>query len=220
MADYIPTNDADFNVWQQNYTTTANANLAALGLVASDMTPITAAATVWASSYTSHVAAQASAVSAREAKDAARKTLETALRSLTARLQASPSVTDARRASLKIPVRAKGKTPAGVPTTRPTATVDTSKRLQHVINFMDESGAGKRAKPPGVIGAEIWTKIGDAPPADATECQFLALDTATPYLVQFSGAQAGKKAYYLLRWVNTRGDQGPWSETFSATIVG
>lgn len=220
MPDYIPQNDADFNVWQQNYTTTANASLAALGLVAADMAPITAAATVWTSAYTAHVAAQAAAVSAREAKDAARKTLELALRSLTARLQASPTVTDARRASLKIPVRAKGKTPAGVPTTRPTASVDTSKRLQHVINFTDESGAGKRAKPPGVIGVEIWTKIGDAPPADATECTFLALDTATPYLVQFSGAQAGKKAFYLLRWVNTRGDQGPWSETFSATIVG
>jgi hypothetical protein len=28
-----------------------------------------------------------------------------------------------------------------------------------------------------------------------------------------------KKAHYLLRWVNTRGDKGPWSETVTATIA-
>ena len=31
----------------------------------------------------------------------------------------------------------------------------------------------------------------------------LALDTATPYLATYPGAQACEKANYLLRWVNT-----------------
>ena len=34
MADYIPAHDAEFNVWQQNFVTNANASLAAQGLVA------------------------------------------------------------------------------------------------------------------------------------------------------------------------------------------
>jgi hypothetical protein len=46
------------------------------------------------------------------------------------------------------------------------------------------------------------------------------LDTNTPYLAEYTGAQAGKKAHYMLRWVSTRGDKGPWSETASATIAG
>ena len=29
---------------------------------------------------------------------------------------------------------------------------------------------------------------------------------------------ANKVAHYMLRWVNTRGEKGPWSETVSATI--
>ena len=29
---------------------------------------------------------------------------------------------------------------------------------------------------------------------------------------------ANKVAHYMLRWLNTRGDKGPWSETASATI--
>jgi hypothetical protein len=46
------------------------------------------------------------------------------------------------------------------------------------------------------------------------------LDTNTPYLAQYTGAPGAKKAHYMLRWVSTRGDKGPWSETVSATIPG
>jgi hypothetical protein len=34
----------------------------------------------------------------------------------------------------------------------------------------------------------------------------------------FSGGDGGKNAHYILRWVNTRGQKGPWSEVVSATI--
>jgi hypothetical protein len=34
------------------------------------------------------------------------------------------------------------------------------------------------------------------------------------------GADAGKNAHYLVRWITSRGDAGPWSETASATIAG
>ena len=58
------------------------------------------------------------------------------------------------------------------------------------------------------------------PPADPSDYSFLALDTATPYLSTSPGAHAGKKASYLLRWVNTTGDKEPWSDVISATIAG
>ena len=32
MSDFIPTGDADFTVWMQNFIAYANSNLAALGL--------------------------------------------------------------------------------------------------------------------------------------------------------------------------------------------
>jgi hypothetical protein len=38
--DYIPRGDAEFNGWLANFVTYANANLAALGLVAGDMRAI------------------------------------------------------------------------------------------------------------------------------------------------------------------------------------
>ncbi len=56
------------------------------------------------------------------------------------------------------------------------------------------------------------------PPADPSELTFLAVDTRTPYLASFDGADAGKTAHYMLRWVSTTGEKRPWSETASATI--
>lgn len=32
------------------------------------------------------------------------------------------------------------------------------------------------------------------------------------------GAGAGKAAHYMLRWVSTTGEKGPWSEMASATV--
>ena len=47
-----------------------------------------------------------------------------------------------------------------------------------------------------------------------------AVDRSTPYLMEFNSADAGKTAYWALRWVNTRGEHGPWSATVSGTIPG
>jgi len=44
--------------------------------------------------------------------------------------------------------------------------------------------------------------------------------TATPYLLLHDPAEGGKLAHYLLRWVNSSGEPGPWSETVTATIGG
>jgi hypothetical protein len=48
----------------------------------------------------------------------------------------------------------------------------------------------------------------------------LIRDAASPYVAEFEGRDAGKTAYYVLRWVTTRGEKGLWSETVAATIAG
>ncbi len=218
MADYIPRGDADFNAWQANFVTYANDNLADLGLVLPDMIPITSAQSAWTPSLTDHVAAQANAQSACATKNANRTVLETAIRALVRRLQASPSVSDAEREALGITVADSGATAAATPATRPICQVDARQRLQHTIEFADEATPTRKAKPAGVMGAEIWVLIGPTPPVDPSELTFLAVDTRTPYTTDFDGADGGKQAHYMLRWVNTRGETGPWSETATATI--
>ncbi len=66
MADYIPASDAEFNGWLGNFVTYASGNLAGLGLVAGDLTPITTAQTDRAGSLAAHVTAQQTAKSATQ----------------------------------------------------------------------------------------------------------------------------------------------------------
>ena len=100
--------------------------------------------------------------------------------------------------------------------------VDTSQRLRHEIRFADEASPTSRAKPAGIMGCEIWVKVsatGEAAPSSADELSFLSLDTASPYIAEYDGANGGKTAHYMLRWVKSGGEKGPWSETISATIT-
>ena len=218
MPDYIPAADAQFHAWQNNFIVYVNAHLIDLGLDAADVVDLNANAATWTTDYPAHTAAQTAARGAREAKDHARDAFQDTIRPLVRRLQASPDVDDAERAAMGITVPDREGAPEGPPKSRPVVTVDTSQRLQHTIAFADEATPTRKAKPAGVLGAEIWVKIGDPPPTDPKELSFLSTDTRTPYVAHFNGDTAGQTAHYMLRWVNTTGEKGPWSETASATI--
>ncbi|MCH7870693.1 MAG: hypothetical protein IID33_03235 [Planctomycetes bacterium] len=155
---------------------------------------------------------------AREAKDNARDAFEANIRPLVRRLQASPNVDDGERAAMGITVPDRVPTPAGPPTTRPLVRVDSGRRLRHTLHFADEATPTRRAKPSGVMGAEIWVKVGEPPPSGPSELTFLSLATRTPHVAEFPGEHGGKTAHYMLRWIATTGEKGPWSETASATI--
>ena len=217
--DFLPRPDADFNAWLRNFQTYATANLAPLGLTAADLTALQTAVTGWDAAFNAHTAAQAKAQSARQAKDDSRAEVEALLRPLSGQLQSKTDVTDAHRLALGLTVRSTTRTAASTPTTRPVMQVDTSQRLRHTLSWTDELTPTTRAKPDGVSGCEIFTKVGDPAPVDPEELKYLATDTASPYVVEFDGNKAGKTAYYMLRWVNTRGERGPWSHTVSATIT-
>jgi hypothetical protein len=217
--DSIPTPDPEFHTWVVPFSAYVAANGVDMGLDPADATSLTAAVGVWGTAYPSHKAASKNAVAAKTVKDQARATLESIARPLIQQMQASPKVTDAQRNNMKINVHAKTRTPASVPTTSPMATVDTSRRMQHVIAYRD-TGSSSKKKPAGVAYCEIWAKVGGPAPTDASQLTYLGNASKSPQMEEFTGAQAGLMVWYWLRWVNTRGDKGPWSEPISATIAG
>lgn len=218
MADYIPGPDASFQAWQSNFVTYASANLAALGLVAADMVPITAGQTAWAAAFPAHVAAVAAAKAAKQTKDESRAAYVAAIRPLVRRLQASPLVSDAEKASLGITV-AQTSGPIGPPTTSPIVTIECGNRLQQVLRFVDSATPTKKAKPPGALGVEIWNKVGTTPPTGEADLRFVAVDTNAPYVLNFAAEDGGKTNYVWMRWVSPTGERGPWGEQAQATIA-
>jgi hypothetical protein len=43
-------------------------------------------------------------------------------------------------------------------------------------------------------------------------------NTKPPFTLSFHGEQRGKTVYFALRWENTTGEKGPWSEIENAII--
>jgi hypothetical protein len=218
MADYMPGPDASFQAWQSNFVTYANANLAALGLTAADMATITSAQSGWATTFPAHVAAVNAAKAAKQTRDEARAAYVAAIRPLVRRLQASAVVSDAEKASLGITV-AQTPGPIGPPTTAPICTIECGNRPQHVLRFVDSATPTRKAKPAGVLGVEIWNKVGTTPPTGENDRRFVAVDTNTPYVMNFDSADGGKTNYVWMRWVSPTGERGPWSEQAQASIA-
>ena len=235
MPNYIPEQEAKFDDFANTFgdyvapiITIATPGGSAPRVAADvppieDLPPVLVAAVrdalnAWNSAYAAHKTAQTAADTAATLKDDARATLATAIRPLAQIIQNNPIVTDAQRQAAALPVLATTHTPTPVPTTRPVGQVDTRQRLQHTLSWRDEATPKSKAKPAGVQGAEIWAYIGPTPPTSPGQCHFVALDTSSPYLLVHDPADAGKTAHYMMRWVNTRNQPGPWSETVSATI--
>ena len=222
MADYIPRSDTEFQAWATNFISYASVHAVELGIDPAVMVTIGADYTDFVTKLADNVAAQQAAQAARQAKDGSRDTLESAIRQLVRQLQVSGEVDDSERAALGITIPDTVRTPStGDIDTRPIGMVDTSQRLRHEIRFVDEATPTSRAKPAGVMGCEIWVKVsaqGEMPPADPSELSFVAMDTASPFVAEYDGADGGETAHYMLRWCKSGGEKGPWSETISATI--
>ncbi|MGD9791618.1 MAG: hypothetical protein AB7Q00_12790 [Phycisphaerales bacterium] len=63
-------------------------------------------------------------------------------------------------------------------------------------------------------------------PTDPNTLSFLTLTTRPTVRTDLpspggrtGAADGGKTAVYMLRWVNTRGEKGPWSEVTTATVA-
>ena len=53
---------------------------------------------------------------------------------------------------------------------------------------------------------------GTPAPVDPAAMPFLANETKMPHRNDFDATDLGKTASYAARWVNTKGDSGPWSQ--------
>jgi hypothetical protein len=219
---YMPRPDGDFSAWANHYYDAVEKWWSVNGFDDSELKPLKDALALWAAAYPAHVAAQQRAEGARQAKDAARAALEKQVRPVTNFVQGWPKTTNADRAEMGITVRDTSPTPAPAPSSRPLALVESGQRLTHQLRLVDESTPTRRARPAGVLGAEVWVKLVDADspaPTDPAALTFLTMTTKPSFRAEFKAGEGGKTAVYMARWVNTRGEKGPWSEITTATVA-
>jgi hypothetical protein len=154
-----------------------------------------------------------------KALEEAEKVFKVSFRALEGTLKSSPLVTAADLEAMGLPGRHTGPgKPAPIATDPPDTDVDTSHIGRLGINFFKKGHGHKKGKPDGQHGAEIRWMISDTPPARWDDLLHSDIDTNSPLTLEFENDQRGKTVYFALRWENTSGKKGPWSEIRSAMI--
>ena len=222
--DFIPNSDSDFLTWATSFSAYVTAHSAELPIDSQQATALGAEVSGFRTNLNSHTVAHDAAKAAREQKDEKRVTAVAAIRNIVRQFQASPDVTDVQREAMGIPVHDDLRTLAATAAmTQPYGVVDTSNRQRHLLKYRDSASSESRARPEYASGCEIWcaiTAAGTPAPADEAAYRNLGVNSASPFAVQYTMAEGGKNAHYLLRWVTREGEKGPWSETLTATITG
>jgi hypothetical protein len=159
----------------------------------------------------------------KDRKKAAEKAYIVLLRILIAILQVLPSVSDAEREDMRIAINkggGGGHNPK--PKDPPPVRLDTSLRCWLIIFFgilgVEIPGRVLRGKPRGVHGAEIIWAILPESPKHHSDLIHSAFSTSSPFRLEFDEADRGKTVYICVRWENTTGEKGPWSDIMSAII--
>ncbi|MCD9184918.1 MAG: hypothetical protein LUM44_00680 [Pyrinomonadaceae bacterium] len=218
MADFLDKlTDSELADKAEQMYNVVNASPTAFGATADQANDLRVKTDEFSDGLTAHLAAQAEARSKTQAKEAGRGALEELIRFLVKQAKLN-NVSDENIAAMGVPVEGSSALPATA--TRPTGTVDTSQRFFHTIKFADEAAPESKRLPRGVLGCEIYQKIGGSAPTDFHECLFRGLDTKSPYTWEFDAEDVGKMVHYMLRWRLRDESASPWSETVSATVTG
>ena len=216
---FIPSGDSQFATWAQTLLNVVAAQPVKYGLTAEVITELTSGVETWETSFQSAIQQRDAARAAVVAKDTERKALVEFIRSVARQIQADPNVSDSSKMQAGLPVHSSSRTPAPIPTTSPVVTIEPTQVQEHTIRLMDDENPHRRSRPRGVMSCEVIGFVGNSHPG-AGDFKPFGLTTRMHKIVSFPATDVGKTAWYRFRWINTRGIEGPWSTTYTATITG
>jgi hypothetical protein len=215
--NFIPGSDSLFDRWQNNLLTKVIAEATRFNIPASVLTTLIAKQTRWKHAYaTIGDPATRTKITVKE-KQLAREDYESALRSLIrSYLTYNPVITDSDRENLELPIHKTTRTRAPVATEPPWLKVNTN--LLRYIRFDYGGTETSKIKPAGQHGIELIWEISKERPPHVRNFTHSVFDTHTPLVLEFDDENRGNILWYTARWVNTRGEKGPWGEIMSVII--
>jgi len=218
MAEnYIPQEDPNFDIFQENLLTYINAHVPGTatpwGYIQSRVNTINTKQNRWIAAW--NIAKNEASRNQGDVteKDDARLDFEKDIRLFVREwLKNNELVSNQQRTLMGIPNNDTEPSPSPVPQTHPIiVTVDFSQPLTHKVNFRDQTATSK-SKPFGVAYAEIKyiVRLLDSP-SSVEDCTLSVMPTKTPVTITFPPGSSTKYCFYFLRWINTKGQPGAWS---------
>jgi hypothetical protein len=218
-TDFIPRSDAAFSSWQNNLLNKAEAAEMRLNIPPDVMMDIRIKQGRWMMAYQAVEDPATCTKAAVKEKQEARDDFESTIRGFNnAYLIHNPAMTDADRENFGLPVHDTKPTPAPDIGSRPELEADFKQLQKHILMARDTE-IKSAGKPAHVAGFEIWRKVGEPAPTTDADWQLVVQAPHSPHALTYNEAESGLRVYYRVRWVNTRGVPGPWSETVSVIIA-
>jgi hypothetical protein len=216
---FFPTSDSALLAWSLNFSTLINATPIAFNLTAAQATAYAAVHTAFATALAAcdpPVRNKSTVV----AKNQARTNLKTQARLLASLVNGSATVTNAQKTQLGLNVRATPQ-PIPAPSDAPGLDVVSVSAWTVSLRLHDSDSSKKRGKPPGVIGASVFSFVGATPPADIASWKFEGSTGRTKIDVVFDSSNApGTKVWVTSFWFNGRKQSGPACAPVSTNLQG
>jgi hypothetical protein len=113
---------------------------------------------------------------------------------------------------------AGGGAPAPIMKTPPDVRITTLPGNRVSLEYSDAESPHSRAKPRGQHGVEIRWDFSETPITDTEKLTHSIFDTASPAILNFNSSDRGRAVYLVLRWENTRGEKGPWTDIYAVFV--
>lgn len=218
-TDFIPTTHDGFFVWQDVFYNRVNEKLNSFKIDAAKLKPLTAAQSKYVLAFhrseNKEASNHADIVERNEREAEYKHEIRTFIN---AWIRYNPDISDYDKKYLGLVIADRKPTLTPVPVTRPVLKIDFSEPSRHTLHIHDENLKDKK-HPAGVKECEIWYKIAAEQPLHYDELHYAGVSTKSTFLVEYDSADEGKKVWYNARWLNTRGEHGPWGKYENAVIA-
>lgn len=218
-GDWVPAKDEDLDAFCITFDTLITASPGTYALQASDATGFHTNRLAFTNALLLLNDPATNTKPNVEAKDAAKANLKTNLRTLAGLVQASPAVTNESRLALGLPVHTDTPAPIPPPGTFPLLAITKAGVLTHTLQYSDQDTPDSARKPAGAIGMELRVEVSATAIVDQEEIEYFGLATRNPVLIEYGADDKGKQAYICGRWINAKGEKGPWSLISNYTVA-
>jgi hypothetical protein len=216
----IPSAPALFDGFQAVLAASCVTNAATWNLPSELVASIAAMKSEWDAAY----ALAANRNTSSPAVTAARNALFLDYRDLADRVMhdyivGNSEVSEADKTAFGIHLRNRSRTRAARPSTVPVLEIDNRSIYAHRIDFHDSDTPHTRSRATSAAYCELWYKIGGPPPASPEDTTVETSFTKSGQVIRYGNDEAGATVYYFARWVNRKGEKGPWSQMVSALVI-
>lgn len=80
------------------------------------------------------------------------------------------------------------------------------------MHIADSATPSKKAKPVDASAAQVFAYFGETMPVDNEQFHFIGLATRSTFPIDLQSNQCGNGSFFRLRWVNSKGETGPWGD--------